>query len=68
MTDEELAARIIEGTDDAVVFADRDGVIRRWNRAAETLFGYPAAEALGQTLDLIVPSGSGRGTGTDTDG
>jgi PAS domain S-box-containing protein len=39
----------------ALVFAEPSGVIRIWNSAAESLFGYPAAEAIGQTLDLIVP-------------
>ena len=40
---------------DAIVFADREGVIARWNRACETLFGFPADKALGRSLDLIVP-------------
>lgn len=52
---ERLCRRIVDGTPDAVVFADREGVIRVWNSAAERMFGYSAAEALGQTLDLIVP-------------
>jgi len=50
-----LAARIVDGTGDAVVFADRDGVVRLWNRGAEAIFGWTAAEAVGRTLDLIVP-------------
>jgi PAS domain S-box-containing protein len=40
---------------DAVIFADRDGKIKFWNRSAERVFGFAAAEALGQSLDLIVP-------------
>lgn len=40
---------------EAVIFADRQGVVRLWNRAAETMFGYSADEALGQSLDLIIP-------------
>ena len=40
---------------DAVVFADREGKIRFWNGSATRIFGYEPAEALGQTLDLIVP-------------
>jgi PAS domain S-box-containing protein len=40
---------------EAVIFADQEGVVRLWNRAAETMFGYSADEALGQSLDLIVP-------------
>jgi len=39
----------------AVVFADADGVIRFWSPGAERLFGWPASEAIGQSLDLIVP-------------
>src|SRR5262245_18219342 len=40
---------------DAVIYADRAGTIQRWNRAAASLFGFDAAEALGRNLDLIVP-------------
>ena len=39
----------------ALVFAEPDGVVRIWNPAAESLFGHSADEAIGQTLDLIVP-------------
>jgi PAS domain S-box-containing protein len=39
----------------AVVIADAAGVIRFWSSGAEKAFGHPSAEALGQTLDLIVP-------------
>jgi PAS domain S-box-containing protein len=40
---------------DAVIFADVDGVIRFWNRGAEAVFGFAADEALGHSLDLIIP-------------
>lgn len=50
-----LAAQIVEGAADAIVFADRDGVIRLWNRGAEEMFGWPAAEAVGRSMDLIIP-------------
>ncbi|RDJ98235.1 PAS domain S-box protein [Paraburkholderia lacunae] len=50
-----LAEWIIEQTADAVIYADRCGTIARWNHAAAALFGYSAAEALGQNLDLIIP-------------
>ena len=36
--------------------ADRDGIIRIWNRGAERIFGYDADEAVGQSLDLIIPA------------
>ena len=50
-----LCQRIVAESGDAVVFADRDGVIRLWNPGAETIFGYSQADAIGHTLDLIVP-------------
>jgi PAS domain S-box-containing protein len=40
---------------DAIVFADSAGLIRFWNAAATRLFGYTEDEALGQSLDLIIP-------------
>ena len=39
----------------ALVFADPSGVVRIWNAGAEALFGHGAADAIGQTLDVIVP-------------
>src|SRR5260370_32744209 len=42
--------------ENAVVIADRAGIIRLWSLGAEKAFGYPAAEAIGETLDLIVPA------------
>jgi PAS domain S-box-containing protein len=50
-----LAESILEQIADAVIYADETGTIRRWNYAAAALFGYSAAEALGQNLDLIIP-------------
>jgi PAS domain S-box-containing protein len=46
---------IFEQAPDAMVFADRDGVIRLWNARAEAIFGYAAGEAIGESLDLIIP-------------
>jgi PAS domain S-box-containing protein len=40
---------------DAIVYADATGVIRFWNRGAERIFGFAEAEALGNTLDIIIP-------------
>jgi PAS domain S-box-containing protein len=39
----------------AVVSADRDGIIRDWNAVAESIFGHAASEAIGRSLDLIIP-------------
>ena len=47
--------RILIDTPDALIYADREGVIRAWNPGAEAVFGFSAAEALGQSLDLIIP-------------
>lgn len=52
---ERLAARIVDCAADAIVFADREGSIRLWNGGAERIFGWAAAEAVGRSLDLIVP-------------
>jgi len=53
----DLYRRIVEATPDAVIFADREGIIRLWNAGAEAIFGYNAEEAIGHSLDLIVPEG-----------
>lgn len=52
---EDLPRRILEGSPDAILVSDRTGLIRFWNGAAERTFGFTAAEALGVSMDLIVP-------------
>ncbi len=52
---ERLYREIVDGISDAVIFADREGIIRFWNPGAEALFGYAAEEALGQSLDIVIP-------------
>jgi len=42
-----LFRQIVEEMPEAVIFADREGVVRLWNRGAQAIFGYSAAEALG---------------------
>lgn len=54
-TDTDLYRGILENAPDAILFADREGRIRVWNAGAVALFGYSEAEALGQSLDLIIP-------------
>src|SRR5512145_1394900 len=51
----DLHRLIVEGTPDAVLYADREGLIRLWNGGAERIFGWSAGEAEGKSLDLIVP-------------
>jgi PAS domain S-box-containing protein len=48
-------AQLVARAGDAVVLSDRDGIITVWNKAAERIFGFTEAEALGQSLDLITP-------------
>jgi PAS domain S-box-containing protein len=50
-------AAIVETSDDAIVSNTLDGIIRSWNVGAERLFGYTAAEAVGQSINLIIPPG-----------
>jgi PAS domain S-box-containing protein len=47
--------RILDGSPDAILIADREGKVRYWNAAAERVFGFPAAEAVGASMDLIIP-------------
>lgn len=54
-THEWLCQQIVDGTQEAIIFADRDGRIRLWNAGAEAMFGYSAEEAIGQSLDLVIP-------------
>jgi PAS domain S-box-containing protein len=46
---------VLDQMADAVIYADRSGKIQLWNRAAAALFGYEASEALGRSIDIIVP-------------
>ena len=50
-----LYRTIVDESPVAILFADREGKIRLWNAGATALFGYSQEEALGQSLDLIVP-------------
>ncbi len=47
--------RIVQNSPDAIVAADTSGKITLWNSGAEQLFGFSAAEALHQSLDIIIP-------------
>jgi PAS domain S-box-containing protein len=50
-----LFERIVVSSPDAIVYSDQDGIIRLWNAGAESIFGYSAQEAVGKSLDIIVP-------------
>ena len=47
--------RLVSEAPDALILASREGLIVAWNAAAERIFGFAAAAALGQSLDLIIP-------------
>jgi PAS domain S-box-containing protein len=51
----ELFRLIVEEAPDGIIFADREGVVQVWNNAAADLFGYLPKEAVGRTLDIIIP-------------
>jgi PAS domain S-box-containing protein len=55
MDEDWLAAALVREAPEAIVVTDPEGRIRLWNGGAERVFGYPAAQAIGQTLDLIIP-------------
>jgi PAS domain S-box-containing protein len=52
---DDTPAAIVASMADALIYADTGGIIRVWNAAATHVFGFTAEEALGQSLDLIIP-------------
>jgi PAS domain S-box-containing protein len=50
-----LLASIVESSDDGIYSIDLDGIITSWNKGAEQLFGYAAAEAVGTPLAMLIP-------------
>jgi PAS domain S-box-containing protein len=50
-----LLKQLVTDSPDAILISDREGIINFWNSGAEQMFGHSSAEAVGQTLDLIIP-------------
>lgn len=51
----ELPRRVMDGSPDAILIADRGGAVRYWNRSAERVFGFSDADVLGTSMDFIIP-------------
>jgi PAS domain S-box-containing protein len=49
-------AEVVYGTEDAVMSKDLEGVVTSWNRAAERMYGYTAAEAVGRHISFLIPT------------
>ena len=52
---QDILEHIVSQAPDAILYSDRAGIIRLWNQGAERIFGFSAQEAIGQSLDLIIP-------------
>jgi PAS domain S-box-containing protein len=52
-----LLASIVESSNEAIVSTTLDGIVTSWNAAAERMYGYPAAEVVGQPVAMLVPAG-----------
>jgi PAS domain S-box-containing protein len=51
----DLPRRILDGSPDAILISDHAGTVRYWNAAAERVFGFRVTEALGVSMNLIIP-------------
>ncbi|MDX6805745.1 PAS domain-containing protein [Terrihabitans sp. PJ23] len=52
-----MGEAFLDGQADAVIVSDREGYITLWNPGAERIFGFTEADAMGQSLDIIIPEG-----------
>jgi len=52
---DELCRQLVQACNDAMIYSDRDGIIRLWNSGAEQMLGFSAEEAIGQSLDIFIP-------------
>jgi PAS domain S-box-containing protein len=52
---DEFCQKLVANLPDAIIYADAAGLVRFWNHGAERIFGFSQSEALGQSLDIIIP-------------
>jgi PAS domain S-box-containing protein len=52
---DDLPVRILDGSPDAILICDHSGTVRYWNASAERVFGFRVTEALGVSMNLIIP-------------
>ncbi len=50
-----LCQSIVEQSPIAIIVGDREGIVRLWNAGAEAMFGWSAEEALGKSMDMMIP-------------
>jgi PAS domain S-box-containing protein len=55
MDENRFGAELVAEMSDALIYCDAAGTIQIWNRGAVRIFGFSAAEAIGQSLDIIIP-------------
>jgi PAS domain S-box-containing protein len=54
---DQFCRTLVHETSDAIIYADAEGLIAFWNKGAERMFGFSADEAMGKSLDIIIPEG-----------
>jgi PAS domain S-box-containing protein len=54
-SDQWIEQAVVAASPEAIVVCDAEGIIRLWNTGAQRMFGYSAPEAMGETLDIIIP-------------
>jgi PAS domain S-box-containing protein len=52
---DEFCRKLVSNASDAIIYADADGLVRFWNHGAERMFGFSQSDALGKSLDIIIP-------------
>ena len=55
LASQQLLRGIVESSDDAIISKTLEGVITSWNSGAEKLFGFSALEAIGQSMQMLIP-------------